>query len=321
MLNTPLVSVVIPTYNRLAYLQEAVGSVVNQTYNNIEIIICDNASTDKTYEFFMSNTNEKIIYIRHEKGLFPLDNWNSWIGKAKGEYVTFLPDDDKLAPTFIEKCVKAFLDDKETTLVKAGCYVMDGNSQVTGEYIPFKDERSSGYQFLLDRINPRYSELSLGSGYAFRKDDFILVGGFMQTGFPKMHYVDDYLWYRLSLERGNVSYLNEKLWYYRDHTANMALVESLSDFRDNFREYIPMLLNMLKNKKETYPEIIHYIQNTYSEKITKDRILGELSRNRRRKIGTSFSFINNNNKIIIEYFGIKKLLTEYALSILFSKWF
>ncbi len=321
MLKTPLVSVVIPTYNRLAYLQEAVESVLNQTYRNVEIIICDNASTDKTYEFFMSYINEKIIYIRHEKCLFPLDNWNSWIGKAKGEYVTFLPDDDKLAPTFIEKCVKAFFEDKDTTLVKAGCYVMDGNSQVTGEYIPFKDHRTSGYQFLLDRINPRYSELSLGSGYAFRKEDFILVGGFMQTGFSKMHYVDDYLWYRLTLDRGNVSYLNEKLWYYRDHSSNMALVESLSDFRNNFREYIPMLLSMLKNKNELYPEIIYYIKYTYSEKMTKDRILGELSRNRRRKIGTSLSFIYKNSKIIIEYFGIKKVLTEYSISILLSKWF
>lgn len=321
MFKTPLVSVVIPTYNRLFYLQEAVDSVINQTYSNIEIIICDNASTDKTFEFFMSNVNKKIIYIRHEKGLFPLDNWNSWTDKANGEYITFLPDDDKLAPTFIEKCVKAFLEDKDTKLVKAGCFVMDGNSKVTGEYIPFKDNKSSGYQFFLDRINPRYAELSLGSGYAFRKDDFILVGGFMLTGFPKMHYVDDYLWYRLSLERGNVSYLNEKLWYYRDHTSNMALVESLSDFRDNFRVYIPILLKMLKDKKVTDPEIIYYIQNTYPEKMIKDRVLGELSRNRRKKIVNSITFINRNCNIIIEYFGVKKLLIEYTLSFLLSKWF
>ena len=50
--NEILISIIIPTHNRLHYLQEALESALNQTYSNIEVIICDNASTDETYNFF-----------------------------------------------------------------------------------------------------------------------------------------------------------------------------------------------------------------------------------------------------------------------------
>jgi cellulose synthase/poly-beta-1,6-N-acetylglucosamine synthase-like glycosyltransferase len=66
----------------------------------------------------------------------PLENWNGWINIANGDLVTFLPDDDKLAPEFIEKSVKEFAD-KDTVLVKSGCFVINGESEITSSYLQF----------------------------------------------------------------------------------------------------------------------------------------------------------------------------------------
>lgn len=302
------------------YLREAMESALNQTYANIEIIICDNASSDGTELFFRNYTNDRVRYKRHNTPVSPLDNWNSWLEISRGELVTFLPDDDKLSPRFVEECLNKFLNYEDTSLVKAGCFIINEKSEVTSNYLPFKDSSSTGLQFVLDRVNPRYAELSLGSGYMFRKADFLKVGGFMDVGFPKMHFVDDYLWYKIALNSGTVHYINEELWSYRDHSTNMAKVESLQGFKNSFNEYIKMLLNLLDENFSSFLEISNYISLKYADRLVKERILGELSRNRRRMLFTSLLFLFNNKKIIIEYFGISKLLSELVLCLFLSRW-
>ena len=284
--NEVLISIIIPTHNRIHYLQEALESALNQTYPNIEVIICDNASTDETYNFFKGYKNSKVIYHRHADLISPLDNWNSWINVSSGQLVTFLPDDDKLDPTFIEKCIHEFLY-HDAVLVKAGCYVINEKSEILSSYLPFKDSSTSGLQYVLDRLNPRYSEVSMGSGYMFPKNDFVKLGGFLDIGFPKMHFVDDYLWFRIALSGKNVRYVNEKLWYYRDHSLNMAIVADLEGFKESFNLYVPALLLLLKNHISSFPGIVDFIENDYADKIIKDRILGELSKNRQRKLSKS----------------------------------
>ena len=314
------VSIIIPTFNRLHYLIEAMESALSQTYDNIEIIICDNASSDGTEDFFRNYTNERVRYKRHNTPVSPLDNWNSWLEISRGEFVTFLPDDDKLGTRFVEECLNKFLKNTDANLVKTGCFIINEESKIISSYLPFKDSSSTGSQFVLDRLNPRYAELSLGSGYMFRKADFKNVGGFMDTGFPKMHFVDDYIWYKIALKGGTVHYINEELWSYRDHSANMAIVESLQGFKNSFNEYTTMLLNLLGEKFFSFPEILNYIKSKYADRVVKDRILGELSRNRRKRLVSSLSFLFKNKKIIIEYFGISRLFYELVLCLFLSRW-
>ncbi len=319
--NTTLpVSIIIPTYNRLRYLKETLQSVLDQTYENIEIIICDNASSDGTSEFFRNYKNPRVIYKRHDSPVSPLQNWNSWTEISNGELITFLPDDDKLDPKFVEKCLREFLNNENICLVKTGCFIIDEKSEIKSSYLPFKDSPSSGCQFVLDRLNSRNSELSLGAGYMFRKADFIQAGGFMPTGFPETHYADDYLWFSIALSGGIIGYINEGLWFYRNHSSNMAQVKSLDGFRNGFHTYIPMLLNLTGEKFTPYTAITTYLKSEYANKQVKARILDELSGNRRRKFSKSFSFLLKNRKIIIEYFGIRKLLYEFVLCLLLSRW-
>ena len=104
---TPLVSVVIPTKNRSALLSRSVISILNQTYQDIEIIIVDDGSTDDTPELVanLSKRDSRIVGMRNETSLGGGAARNVGISAAKGEYTAFLDDDDEWHPRKLERQV------------------------------------------------------------------------------------------------------------------------------------------------------------------------------------------------------------------------
>lgn len=93
-MNSDLISVVIPTYNRAADLKRAISSVINQTYSNWEIIVVDNSSTDNTKQVLQSFQNPKIrVYEINNEGIIARSR-NLGLMNAKGEYIAFLDSDD-----------------------------------------------------------------------------------------------------------------------------------------------------------------------------------------------------------------------------------
>jgi len=104
----PLVSVVIPTYNRAGLLSRAVESVLNQTYPNFELIVMDDCSTDGTESVVKGFQDYRIRYIRHKKNQGAPIARNNGIKAAKGEYIAFQDSDDEWLPTKLEKEVNAF---------------------------------------------------------------------------------------------------------------------------------------------------------------------------------------------------------------------
>ncbi len=104
----PVVSVVIPTYNRAHLIGQAIQTVLNQTFQNIEIIIVDDASTDNTEEIVASLKDERILYLRHEKNLGAPAARNTGIKAAKGEYIAFQDSDDEWHPEKLEKQMRVF---------------------------------------------------------------------------------------------------------------------------------------------------------------------------------------------------------------------
>lgn len=114
--NQILVSVIIPTYKRsLFYVSRAVESVLNQTYPNVEIIVVDDSTDEyegrKEIESYIEGLNKPdVIYCKNEKNLGGSLSRNRGIGLAKGEYITFLDDDDEYLPEKIEKQLEFMLD-------------------------------------------------------------------------------------------------------------------------------------------------------------------------------------------------------------------
>ncbi len=106
-----LVSVVIPTYKRSSMLIRTIESVLNQSYDNIEIIVVDD-NNDDNYRKDTENklikyiSNPKIKYIKHERNLGGCEARNTGLKEAKGEYICFLDDDDIIYKDKIEKQVE-----------------------------------------------------------------------------------------------------------------------------------------------------------------------------------------------------------------------
>lgn len=116
----PRVSIGLPVYNGEAYLEEALTSILSQTYENFELIISDNASTDRTEAICRSyaDADERIRYVRHEENRGVSANFNVLVSLARGEYFRWACYDDTIEPTCIERCVEVLDADPDTVL----CY-------------------------------------------------------------------------------------------------------------------------------------------------------------------------------------------------------
>lgn len=114
-----LVSIIIPTYNRKAIIEDAVECAVRQTYRNIEIIIVDNHSSDGTYEFLKSRYEDNPIVkiYRNDVNLGPVKNWEKCLEYSNGEFCKILWSDDLMEDEFVEKAVKVLKNKKDVAFV------------------------------------------------------------------------------------------------------------------------------------------------------------------------------------------------------------
>ena len=130
------VSVVIPTYNRLPLLKRAVNSVVNQVYQNIELIILDNASTDGTREYLEGLTSSSaglsIRVVRNSENIGFVKNIQQVKNYATGDFVCILSDDDYLLPELLLKGVAALESSPEVTLWYCRAKIVTTQDEIIG---------------------------------------------------------------------------------------------------------------------------------------------------------------------------------------------
>lgn len=106
MMKQPLITIAMVTYNSSKYIEEAISSVLASSYGNIELLICDDNSTDNTWERISTYKDNRIVKIRNEKNLGEYPNRNKCIDLAKGEYLLFIDGDDMVYPHGIEFAMK-----------------------------------------------------------------------------------------------------------------------------------------------------------------------------------------------------------------------
>ena len=106
----PRASVGLPVFNGERYLEESLGSMRAQHYDDFEIVICDNASTDRTEEICrdLAADDERVIYHRQSTNRGAGFNYNDCFQRSRGEFFTWLAHDDLRAPAFLAKCVSVF---------------------------------------------------------------------------------------------------------------------------------------------------------------------------------------------------------------------
>lgn len=142
----PLISVIIPTYNRTNYITQAINSVLRQTYMNFEIIVVDDGSIDNTKEIVASYVSGILKYVFQENS-GPSAARNMGIRLARGEYIAFLDSDDLWDPQKLEIQTAMFRDDPALGIVFSNVRYVDGNDKIIRDSIAQK-----GYEFSGDYI-------------------------------------------------------------------------------------------------------------------------------------------------------------------------
>ena len=165
----PYFSVIIPTFNRGSFLSRTVESVLSQSYNDFELIIVDDGSTDNTEDVVMNFKDRRIRYFMKENGERGAAR-NVGIKEAKGEYVTFLDSDDRFFPNNLA-FTKSFIDEnKNSPFVHIAYRVVDENGK---EITKIKHPKS----------NPEYNLL--------KGNDLSCLGVFVRCDVIKNHLFEE----------------------------------------------------------------------------------------------------------------------------------
>ncbi len=131
-----LVTIGIPTYNRASsFLQQALESAMAQTYQNLEIIVSDNCSSDNTEEVVLQYEDPRVKYVRHRVNIGPLGNSNFCLNQARGDYFLQLHDDDVIDPDFVETCMNAERRLPNVGVIRTGVRVIDAYGNVIHSHL------------------------------------------------------------------------------------------------------------------------------------------------------------------------------------------
>ena len=145
MANTNLVSVVIPVYNSEKYVEECIDSILNQTYDNIEIIVVDDGSEDSSLEI-LENFSDKIkIFSQENQGL--ASSLNLGISKINGNWLKWFSPDDVMYPKTIETLVNAAKQYSEDTILYSNWNIIDDTGNTLREFHESNYNKLSPFEY------------------------------------------------------------------------------------------------------------------------------------------------------------------------------
>ena len=127
MVNHPLVSICIPTYNRAGMVGKAIDSALSQSYRNIEVLVVDNASDDDIESVISGYNDPRLHFFKNSKNLGIFGNFNRCIELSHGDYIHILHSDDYIDPNFTETCVQFFESHPDVSLTYTSAHFICGN--------------------------------------------------------------------------------------------------------------------------------------------------------------------------------------------------
>lgn len=229
----PIVSVIMPTYNRANLLPKAIDSVLSQTYPEIELVIVNDGSTDNTEEA-LEPYRDKIIYIKKTNGGCG-DAKNAGLKAANGKYITHLDDDDLMMPERIERLVQFFAEHPDVGLCATSAYLIDVNDQVIGLKRLKKVPQKTRLLHLL------MGHVAVQSNMMTPKEVFQRVGEY-----STVHCEDYDMWLRIARRYG-IGVIEDPLVKYRKHSNQITafinhgpVMASLQRINLSFIQTVPM---------------------------------------------------------------------------------
>ncbi len=217
-------TLLIPTYNRAVLLRQAIDSALAQTYDNLEVLILDDSSTDNTAAVAAEyKSKRRVRYVRHCNNLGIAGNWAAGIEMARGEYFCILHDDDTFEPEFVEKLVHPLIEDESLVFSFCDHSVMNED----GTRNPIETEHASR----------AFKRSALSAGYIGNWSSIALVDMSVPVGATMFRRgmispdfidarakgaIDGWLFYQCARLNKAIYFVPDRLMNYRLHTGGMS---------------------------------------------------------------------------------------------------
>lgn len=231
-MTAPLVSILIPTYNRANLISATIRSALAQTYPALEVVVVDNASTDSTWEKIqaIAATDARVRPFLNAANVGPVNNWLECIRHAQGTYSKILWSDDLLHPTFLARTVP-YLEDDDTGFVYTAARIFSDKHddlQAPVEYAHLPTGRHSSSSFIEGALLGKPFPLSPGCA-VFRTTDLRRnlwgdIPNAVGSDFRKHAIGNDLLLFLLTAHSyRNFAVVREPLALFREHAGSISV--------------------------------------------------------------------------------------------------
>jgi len=282
----PLISIVMVVYNGALYIEEALKSVFEQSYKNIEFIVIDGGSTDNTVNI-IKKYDHLIDYWVSEPDKGQSDAFNKGFSVCSGVLATWINSDEILVPGCIRKVATKICDNPNIEWLGGGVIMTDGEKNI------IRCRLSEGGSNLLANFGILNA---YGPSTFFSLDLFNKVGGMKK----ELHYtMDTDLWWRFKQNGIKLYHLNEYIYIYRLHENSKTaryIVKNEPRNKEQIRENEDLCIKY----KKCNQILIKYIGKILMS------FLRLISKNYTLSIIHSFFFREKNVDIYLKYMGIKK---------------
>ena len=234
----PLVSIIMPTYNRAEYILETIRSIQKQTYSTWELVIIDDGSKDETSQIIKGIKDDRIFYD-HTCHLGLEHARNRGLEKAKGEFIAFMDSDDLWAPTKLQKQVAYFVENPNISFTLTGGYEFTTPGEPLVYYYKQRSGASHGDLFV-KFFQSKF--VATTPSLLFRNQCLGTVSFAMEMELADIHFI-------LSLANQYAgSILYEPLLYRRLHDDNISTLHRAKKHQDG--------INLIKSYRSKLPRQI-----------------------------------------------------------------
>lgn len=275
-----LVSVIVPSYNHSLFLKNRLESIFNQTYENFEVILLDDYSTDSSWDILKSYANHpKVSHLErnNQNSGSPFGLWEKGFSLAKGEFIWIAESDDIATLDFLEGLINEFVSNE---IVLAHCRSNEFTENINhSKKNNWLEDLEKGFQdkdylkdgkWLLEKIGRFKCPVLNVSSAIFRKD--ILKNIEIPKSFK---YSGDWFFWAQIFMKGKIVYVADTRNYFRIHSGSATSTENSNNWI-KLKEYIKVasIISISVNKKFTYDANYNWLLLYWKKAIVKEKILG-----------------------------------------------
>ncbi len=304
----PKISIIIPVYNTELYLKKCLDSIISQTYQDYEVIIVNDGSTDNSQNIiseYEKKYKDKIFaYYKENEGVSIARNFG--IEKSKGEFITFVDSDDYIDKYMLEKMIKKANEDNFDMIICNLLYIYPnkkviGKSNIKGDLLT-KDQIKNNIINILPAMCGKLIKRNLYTNFKFK---------------PNIWYEDVESYFRMYPKLNKIGYINQDLYFYPQRNDSITYT-----YNEKLYDIIYMWDGIIKEyKKNNYFDeykseleisVIRYSFATFVKRLakTKNKKMFKLGVDKAIE-NVNNLFPNYKNNIYLKTFSIKNIYLKY----------